>query len=158
MRHAIAATLLALAACGAAQASDTQEGHYASGWPIALAEAACDGDEGCLTKLAHCGPRDAGCAAGISLCTLRRGTGPLLSRPCQTDRITGAAGSAILFHLPGEGFFALHLGPDGYGSVNGAPARTDGPDCLKPADRDTRICARPLITPADFVPWTDRAQ
>ncbi len=29
-------------------------GFYATGWPIAMAEAACGGDEGCLTELANC--------------------------------------------------------------------------------------------------------
>ena len=68
------AVALTLCAAGSAAGADEVR-HYASGWPIALAEAACDGDEGCLTLLADCPPgTDGTCSAQVATCTrLERG-------------------------------------------------------------------------------------
>ncbi|MCZ4351495.1 hypothetical protein O4H61_03110 [Roseovarius aestuarii] len=47
----------------------TPPGYFASGWPIALAEAACGAEnEACLTLLANCGPSDQTCSDGVALC------------------------------------------------------------------------------------------
>ena len=45
------ATAMICGASAAVGADDVRD--YASGWPIALAEAACEGNEGILTQLAN---------------------------------------------------------------------------------------------------------
>ncbi|HAR52879.1 MAG TPA: hypothetical protein DCS45_13535, partial [Roseovarius nubinhibens] len=98
------------------------EGYYASGWPIALAEAACDGDELCLTKLANCGPRNGHCSAGIALCQIKRGQTLRLSRPCPIDRVAGRAGRVILMTLPSGRVRTLLFQSNGFAAIDGNPA------------------------------------
>lgn len=57
--------------------------YYASGWPIALAEAACGGDEGCLTELANCPPgTDGNCSAQVGTCVETRDSTETLRELC----------------------------------------------------------------------------
>ena len=64
--------------------------YYASGWPIALAEASCGGDEGCLTDLANCPPgTDGTCTAQAGRCTERANGKVTLDTVC-TLRIRDA--------------------------------------------------------------------
>ena len=160
MKPLLVAALATLAGTGTGLA-ETAEDHYASGWPISLAEAACAGDEGCLTKLAGCGPEDESCAAGVSICEVRHQDNVMFYGPCQTDRVAGPAGSVVLTHIPPEdeaGFHALFFAADGFGSVNGRPARIAHDGCLTARLSMTHYCVTPLSTQEDFARWAKVAE
>ncbi|QYX58383.1 hypothetical protein K1T73_08530 [Roseovarius sp. SCSIO 43702] len=148
MRTLLLMILLATAATSA-RAQSTPEGYFASGWPIALAEGACDGDEGCLTLLAECGPGPEDCTTGISLCSVDEAK----PRPCLTDRQTVEGGHLVTVSPLGETPERLLFTETGTGEIAGRPARADGAHCLRDLATDALHCARPLVTPADLAPW-----
>lgn len=129
------------------------DGYYASGWPIALAETACNGDELCLTKLANCGPRNGHCSAGIAHCEIKRGQTLRLSRPCPIDRVAGRAGRVILMTLPSGRVRTLLFQSNGFAAIDGNPARPLSRHCLQDLVRGDILCATPLKTRADFDRW-----
>ncbi|MFU1476652.1 hypothetical protein ACM25N_02640 [Roseovarius sp. C7] len=153
---ALTLSLPALPGSGAMKASD--EGYYASGWPIALTEAACDGDELCLTKLANCGPRNAHCSAGIALCEVKRGEKLRRSHPCPIDRVAGRAGRVILMTMPSGAVRTLLFQSNGFTSIDGRPARKLSRHCLEDLTRAVTTCATPLKTRADFDAWAARSE
>ncbi len=152
--HAAALALLA----SAAQAQQTPQGYYASGWPIALAEAACAGDEGCLTQLANCGPNDPTCIQGVALCTRREGGQITLQTACRTDTLMADTGKAVLATLPDGATYTLFLPDTGMAGLNDMTGSRSAPDCFTAPDSQLSFCATPLVTEADFQMWRDTLQ
>ena len=153
--HTLARLALALALTFAAlpAKAETPDGYYASGWPIALAEAACDGDEGCLTQLANCGPGATDCIAGVSLCSFSSATDFSFTGACRSDVIASAHGKAMRATLPNGDILTLFLPNQGTASLNGRAAERLSKHCVKTFQDDLTLCARPLITEADFNLW-----
>lgn len=147
----IAALIAPLPAPAESTAKTTPEGYYASGWPIALAEAACDGDEGCLTRLSNCGPRDESCGDGVAMCDWARDGVRVTLAPCLTDSSEVGAGRAVTAHLPGHPPMELLYGVDGSGTLNGIEGQ-HALGCINVPTGET-FCIRPLLSAADFAPW-----
>ncbi|WP_306154362.1 hypothetical protein [Roseovarius sp. MMSF_3281] len=133
--------------------ADTPEGYYASGWPIALAEAACDGDEACLTQLADCGPGATDCIAGVALCTFSSESDFTFTGACRSDVITSRHGKALRATLPSGEVLTLFLPNQGTAALNGRMAERLSDHCVRTFQDNLSFCARPLTTEADFNLW-----
>lgn len=126
---------------------------YASGWPIALAEAACDGDEGCLTKLANCGPGDPSCGMGVSFCIVIRHGALETAAPCQTDRVSQVGKIRVRLDIPVGRFSEIVLGGAKTSRLDGRPAMRVGKDCVAIPRDGLTVCARPMVERAELETW-----
>ncbi|MEO0936669.1 MAG: hypothetical protein AAFY38_00780 [Pseudomonadota bacterium] len=134
--------------------ADSPAGYYASGWPIALAEAACYGDEGCLTRLANCGP-GADCADTAALCRHDYGQASAPAfRPCTLHR---HGGGTITVQIPRQPGATLSTWP---AMMDGAKARREGnlkhgSACWRTEDRRS-LCLTVLRSEKDLAPWAPK--
>lgn len=130
--------------------------HYASGWPIALAEAACDGDEACLTLLADCGPGAYGtCTAEVATCARFERGGLVMQTLCMRQgrpddsRIT----------LPRQDDWIIVRDTAGQLHVNGDPADVTASGCMRVAPDDRPVqdyCVTPVLDRQTLDAWAVR--
>lgn len=138
--------LIAMPALGSGD-DGVPRGWFSSGWPAALADAACDDDASCLDKLRACGPEAAGCHAGVSYCSMTRGGAHVYETACQTDR----TGDRVIAHVPSRTVVALTFGAAP--TLDGAAAILAEPHCLHRADTAETFCARPITQPHTLRAW-----
>ena len=147
-RHFAAALILGAVPAHAADGT-VPRGWFTSGWPAALADAACDDDMACIARLQRCGPEDGGCGDGVAYCSLTRAGTPVYETACQTRR----QGDSVTAHVPSRDVVHLRFGAAP--RLNGAPAEIVEDACLfSPATRDT-FCARPITQPHTLRAWAE---
>ncbi|MEL7098610.1 MAG: hypothetical protein AAGM84_07260 [Pseudomonadota bacterium] len=141
--------ILALMACPAF--ADTPEGYFASGWPIALAEAACAGDEGCLTLLANCGP-GADCPDTAALCA--RSDRSATTAPKTPCTLHTAPDGQITVQTPGLPLLTISEDPERFaGQKAGIDGYLGGTEACWYVNYEPVFCARVLRSADDLAPW-----
>lgn len=129
-------------------AEDTApRGWFSSGWPAALADAACDDDMACIARLRACGPEATDCVSGVSYCSLMRGETHIYETACQTDR----TGDAVTAHVPSRTVVEMTFGTAP--TLDGAPAEVTQDACLHRTDTSETFCARPITQPHTLRAW-----
>ncbi len=140
--------LMALCAGPCVAADDSvPTGWFASGWPAALADAACDDDSACLDKLRSCGPQATDCAAGVSYCSLTRAGTLVYETACQTDR----SNDSVTAYVPSRTVVRMQFGTAP--ALDGAEASVAEDDCLYRADTKETFCARPITQEHTLRAW-----
>lgn len=137
------ARLTALLVLGSASLAWSEQDvtHYASGWSIALAEAACGDDEGCLTELANCQPgTDGQCSAQAAVCTDAQDTVLMRETLC-TVRMEG---QRIILRLPNGETTKINATRADVINAIGQGKEV----CLRRGDQD--LCFVTLVTDATF--------
>ncbi|MCR9146453.1 MAG: hypothetical protein NXH74_04560 [Rhodobacteraceae bacterium] len=140
-----------VALAGVASAADdtVPRGWFSSGWPAALADAACDDDMACVARLRACGPEAADCTDGVSYCSLTRAGVHVYETACQTDR----QGHDIVAHVPSRTIVRMRFGDDP--RLDGAAATISEDDCLYRADTQETFCARAITQPHTLRAWAE---
>ena len=115
--------------------------YYGNGWPIALVERACDGDEGCLTQLANCAPgTDGTCGTQVAMCSAYDDTRAYTPELCVIDlRPDGTDSFWRIAYSRTLGFPELQ------------PA-TDSP-CGYDPESGKLVCIRLVNSPAELEAW-----
>jgi hypothetical protein len=144
------AFMAALAAMNQPVRAEETVRYFGSGWPIALAEAACGGDEGCLTKLANCGPgTDGTCTTQVARCSESRNGVQSFESLCTVYLMTGIAGNMVALRLPdGDGVIWVKP-PDEITNAVRAPASDAPPVCYTPKEHTqcfTHIIDTPTLS------------
>lgn len=160
-KHVLPALLAFLALPAVAQ--QTPEGYYANGWPIALAEAACDGDEYCLTRLANCAPGATECLATAALCTApgttQAETAP--RSPCFAEAFRVDDKAGVMVHRPGEPPVRIDFGEGREVRYDGTIATMDpemegGRTTCIYVSREPILCVQRLSSNEDLAPWAPK--
>ncbi|WP_050928370.1 hypothetical protein [Aestuariivita boseongensis] len=130
--------------------------YYANGWPIALVEAACSGDEGCLTLFANCPPgTDGTCTAQVAWCSLTEHGLEVMRSLCVSRTRGSTPDISTDVMMPSGGSWNISRNGAGMVQVNAEDAQLDADGCVTTPYPPRRYCVEPVTDKESFERWAN---